>query len=78
MADFQRSFKHLGGGFAVFFDFLFLAVLQNLRRSAGVALWDIAGAGGERFAPPAGPAQLPEDKKRDHQQGEPAEADDDC
>lgn len=78
VADFQRSFKHLGRSFPIFFDFLFLAVLQNLRGSAGVALWDIAGTGGEGFAPPAGPAQLPKDKKWDHQQGEPAEADHHC
>lgn len=78
VADFQRSFQYLGRGFPIFFNFLFLAVLQNLRRSAGVALRDITGVGGERFAPPAGPAQLPKDKKRDYQQGEPAETDDDC
>lgn len=63
MADFQRSFKYLGRSFSIFFNFLFLDVLQNLCRSAGVALRDITGTGGERFAPPAGPTQLPKDKK---------------
>lgn len=78
VADLQRCLKHLGRSFPIFFDLLFLAVLQNLRGSAGAALWDIAGTGGEGFAPPAGPAQLPKDKKRDHQQGEPTEADNHC
>lgn len=78
MANFQRSFKYLCCRFPIFFNFFFLTGLKNLRRSAGVALRDITGIGSERFASPAGPTQLPKDKKGDYQQGEPTEADDYC
>ena len=65
-------------GFPFSLTSLFLNGLKNLRRSTGVALRDITGIGSERFASPAGPTQLPKDKKRDYQQGEPTEADDYC
>lgn len=78
VADFQRGFKYLCCRLPIFFNFLFLTGLKNLRRSTGVALRDITGIGSERFASPARPTQFPKDKKWDYQQGEPAEADDYC
>lgn len=78
VANFQCSFKYLCCRLPIFFNFLFLSGLKNLRRSTGVALRGITGIGSERFASPAGPTQLPKDKKWDYQQGEPTEADDYC